>query len=144
MVAEMPPEGDVAALACSPTDPSFVVSSASGPAKSGGAAAAGSSGGTSQAVGRLALWNMRAFKRTGLFAMPGDALVGSLSYAAGGGLIVAGSAGGRVAVFEGGGRPQPVRSWSVGREGSEGGAGVQVRRRGRRACGACGEERQCA
>jgi WD40 repeat protein len=94
-----PPFTDVADLACSPADPTFVC-------------AAGTPKGGADGTGRLSLWNMRSFKKVHTFGIPGDPAISSLSFSPDGRLLVAGGVDGAVRLFDAAGK-SVVRAHAV-------------------------------
>lgn len=52
------------------------------------------------AAGRLALWNLRAFKRVSTFSLAGDPALGCLAWAADGRRLLAAGADGTARVFD--------------------------------------------
>jgi hypothetical protein len=117
-----PPGWSISALACSPTEPLFVAAASSPrPLPHGGGVGPGSPG---AGRGALTAWNLRAHKKAGVYALPGEPPVASLAFSRSGGLLAAGTACGRAALFDPAARPQPARVWAAG--GGAGGGGARV------------------
>jgi len=127
----------VTALACSPTEPLFIAATASPssgthhrgssaasplslPSQQLGLASAADGGGDSGATalsarrGACGAWNLRAFKRSGSYTLPGDPAIASLAFSRSGSVLAAGTETGRVALFDPGAKPQPSRVWTAG------------------------------
>ncbi len=135
--ARSPPGWSVTALACSPTEPLFVAATASPAAPAGNPShpgllasppAASSPLSHPQSApprrGACGAWNLRAYKRSGSYTIPGEPAVTSLAFSRGGGLLAAGTETGRVALFDPASKPQPTRVWAAAGLADVGGGGV--------------------
>ncbi|KAK9842513.1 hypothetical protein WJX81_003570 [Elliptochloris bilobata] len=96
---------DVLDLACSPTEPTFAAATAAQP------------GASDQAVGRLALWNLRAFKRVATFSLAGEPALRCLDWARDGRTLIAAGTDGTARLLDVASRAE-VASWSVGGAGA--------------------------